>query len=72
METMSMDKTFVLHKCFNTTESSLPKRNPKGDDKHYLDEISSEDKDMLYEVYKRDFLLFGYDRWVWMQDRIWT
>ena len=72
METMSMDKTFVLHKFFNTTESSLPKRNPKGDDKHYLDEISSEDKDMLYEVYKRDFLLFGYDRWAWMQDCVWA
>ena len=61
METMSMDKSFVLHKFFNTTEPSLPKRNFKGGHhKQYLDEISLEEQDMLYEVYKQDFLLFGY------------
>ena len=70
METMGRDKTFVLRNFFNTTESSLPKRNSKEDDKQYLDEISSEDKDMLYEVYKQDFLLFGYDKGFWMWDCI--
>ena len=63
METMSVDKTFVLRKFFNTTEPSLPKRNSKGGHhKQYLDEISSEEQDMIYEVYKQDFLLFGYDK----------
>ena len=63
METMSMDKMFVLRKFFITTESSFPKRNFKGGHhKQYLDKISSEDQDMLYEVYKQDFLLFGYDK----------
>ena len=65
METMSMDKTFVLRNFFNTTEPSLPRRNSKGGHhKPYLDEITPEEKDMLYEVYKQDFLLFGYDKGV--------
>ena len=65
METMSIDKTFVLRNFFNTTEPSLPRRNSKGGHhKPYLDEITSEEKDMLYEVYKQDFLLFGYDKGV--------
>ena len=65
METMSMDKSFVMRNFFKTTVLDLPKVNPKDDDKPYMAEISPEDKDILYDIYKQDFLLFGYDKEVW-------
>ena len=69
---MSMDKTFVLRNFFNTTESSLPRVNPKDDDKPYMAEISQEDKNILYDIYKQDFLLFGYDNEAWKLEFICT
>ena len=64
IETMGRDQEYVLRNFFKNSTIKFPQRNASNKNKtsaDYMETIPRGHVKQLYEVYKEDFLLFGYD-----------
>ena len=63
VETIETDTAYLMNAYFNLPPSEFPHSNsmPHKSYEYYMNHISPEDKYRLYEIYKWDFELFGYN-----------